>query len=398
MSKKLAILGGRPSFKNKIYVTRPVIPSLKELEPLLKDILESKWLTNDGPYVQQFEKQLREFLGAPYCSVYCNGTLALQLSIQALRLSGEVITTPFTFAATPHTLYWNNITPVFCDIDSGTYNLDTEQLESLISPKTTGIIPVHVFGNPCKVEQIEKIATYHGLKVIYDAAHAFGVEFDGKPIGNFGDASMFSFHATKIFNTLEGGATSCSEPNLHQRLRDLRNFGIKSEEEVVSPGINAKMNEIEAAFGILNLKKVRKSIQKRKMLFERYHSYLNKLPGLSFQQIHPKAYYNYSYLTVEINPEVFGLTRDELYVCMRKEGIMARKYFWPLCSNYPCYKALPTANKNLLPNANRLSERILSLPLYDDMTKKDVDDITKVFYLFHHNAEKIKISIPDIQN
>lgn len=282
MTKKLAILGGAPCFADKIYITRPVVPTMEELKPLLKDILKTKWLTNNGPYVQEFEKELGKFLGAPYCSVYCNGTLALQLSVQGLRLSGEVITTPFTFPATPHVLYLNNITPVFCDIELDTYNLDPEHIESLISPKTTGIMPIHTFGNPCDVENIEKIANYHRLKVFYDAAHAFGVEIYGKPIGNFSDASMFSFHATKIFNTLEGGAVICSDVNLYQRLRDLRNFGIRSEEEIISPGINTRMNELQAIFGFLNLKKIPHSIKKRKKLFERYRTHLSKLPGIHY--------------------------------------------------------------------------------------------------------------------
>lgn len=393
MSKKLAILGGKPSFKNEMFVTRPVVPTIEELEPLLKNILESRWLTNDGRYVQEFEKQLEKFLGVPYCSVHCNGTLALQLTIQALRLSGEVITTPFTFPATPHVLHWNNITPVFCDINPDTYNLDAEQLESLISPRTTGILPVHVFGNPCDVERIEKIATYHGLKVIYDAASAFGVGFKGKPIGNFGDASMFSFHATKIFNTLEGGAITCKDTHLDQRLRDFRNFGIRSEEEVVGPGINAKMNEIQAAFGILNLKKVNRRKQKRRELYKRYHGCLREVPGLRFQRISQGVSYNFSYMIIEIIPEAFGLTRDEVYMCMRQEGIMVRKYFWPLCSNYPCYKALPSANKDLLPHANRISERVLSLPIYEDMTDGDVDVITEVFFSLHHKSAEIKCTI-----
>lgn len=390
MTKKLVILGGMPAFDDKIFVTRPIVPTIEELEPLLKDILEKKWLTNDGPYVQEFERELGKYLGASYCSTFCNGTLALQLCVQGLRLSGEVITTPFTFPATPHVIYWNNITPVFCDIDPDTYNLDPQHIESLISPRTTGIMAVHIFGNPCDIEHIERIASYHGLKVIYDAASAFGVETHGKPIGNFGDASMFSFHATKLFNTLEGGAVTCTDINLYQRLRDLRNFGIRGEEEIISPGINAKMNELQAVFGLLNLKKVNNSIQKRKKLFEKYHAHLNKLPGLHFQKIRNVTYYNYSYLTVEIIPEDFGLTRDDVYICMRKEGIIVRKYFFPLCSNYPCYKALPSAKKELLPNANGLASRILCLPLYDEMEEEDIDKIMEVFSLLHYHAPEIK--------
>ncbi len=390
MSKKLAVLGGTPAFNNKIYVTRPVVPTVEELEPLLRDILKAKWLTNDGPYAQEFEKELERYLGVPYASIYCNGTLALQLCVQGLRLSGEVITTPFTFPATAHVLYWNNITPVFCDVDPDTYNMDPEYIESLISPQTTGILAVHVFGNPCDMGQIERIADYHGLKIIYDAAHAFGTKMNNKPIGNFGDASMFSFHATKTFNTLEGGAVTCSDGNLHQRLRDLRNFGIRSEEEVISPGINAKMNELQAAFGILNLKKVDNSIKKRKKLFDKYHFLLSKISGLKFQKITKGTHYNYSYLTIEILSEKFGLSRDDVYTCMREEGIMVRKYFYPLCSNYSCYSALPSAKKELLPDANRLASRILSLPLYDEMDNGDVEKVVEVLSLLHNHASEIR--------
>ncbi|GAB4545749.1 MAG: DegT/DnrJ/EryC1/StrS family aminotransferase [Thermodesulfovibrionia bacterium] len=390
MSKRLAILGGKPAFNNKIYITRPVTPTVNELKPFLEDVIKRRWLTNDGPYVQGFERMLREYLGAKYCSIFCNGTLALQLAIQALRLSGEVITTPFTFPATPHVLYWNNITPVFCDIDPKTYNIDPSNVESLISPRTTGILGVHVFGNPCNTKEIERIARYHGLKVIYDAAHAFGVKLNGKSIANIGDAVMFSFHATKLFNTMEGGAITCSDANLDQRLRDLRNFGIRGEEEVIGPGINAKMNEFQAIWGIINLKKVEGTIMKRKALFDRYHSNLKGITGIEFQKLNHGISYNYAYMTIKISPEEFGLTRDEVFACMRKEGIMVRKYFYPLCSNYPCYSALPSAKRELLPNANMVSSRILCLPLYEEMTKEDVDKITDIILMIHRHSKEIK--------
>lgn len=389
MSKKLAVLGGKPAFNN-IYITRPVTPTVNELKPFLMDIIKRKWLTNDGPYVQNFERGLKEYLGAKYCSIFCNGTLALQLAIQALRLSGEVITTPFTFPATPHVLYWNNITPVFCDIDPETYNIDPSQIESLISPRTTGILAVHVFGNPCNTKEIERIAHYHGLKVVYDAAHAFGVRLNGKSVANIGDAVMFSFHATKLFNTMEGGAITCPDANLDQRLRDLRNFGIRSEEEVISPGVNAKMNEFQAIWGIINLKKVEKTIRRRKTLFDRYHSNLKGIPGIQFQKLNHGISYNYAYMTIKIIPEEFGLTRDEVFICMRKEGIMVRKYFYPLCSNYPCYSSLPSAKRELLPNANMVSSRILCLPLYEDMREGDVDKITDILLMLHTHAKEVR--------
>lgn len=393
MKSNLAVFGGKPLFPKKIYLTRPVVPTIEELLPLIQDILSSRWLTNNGPHVQNFEEKLKKFLHVPYCSVFCNGTLALQLAIQAFRLSGEVITTPFTFPATTHVLYWNNITPVFCDIDPETYNIDTEKFESLISPKTTGILPVHVFGNPCKVKKIKKISAYHGLKVIYDAAHALGVEIDGKPIGNYGNASMFSFHATKIFNSLEGGAVTCQDANFYQRLKDLQNFGIRGEEEVIAPGINAKMNEIQAAFGILNLEKVPNTIKKRHLLFEKYISKLKNIPGIIFQKIYPRTKYNYAYMPIQIIPDEFGLTRDQVYMCMRKEGIMVRKYFFPLTSNYSFYKALPSADRKLLPNANLISKRILCLSIYEDLSDEDIDTITDLLFTLHTNASVIKNKI-----
>jgi len=390
MAKKPAILGGKPAFNNKIYVTRPVVPTMDELSPFLSDLLQRKWLTNDGPYVQRFEKELATYLETPYCSTFCNGTLGLQLAIQALKLSGEVITTPFTFPATPHVLYWNHITPVFCDIDPETYNIDISHIESLISPRTTGILAVHVFGNPCNTEEIDRIARHHGLKVIYDAAHAFGVRLNGKSIAGYGDASMFSFHATKIFNTLEGGAVTCTDQHLYQRLRDLKNFGIRGEEEVIDVGINAKMNELQAIFGLINLKKIEKNIKKREMLFNRYVTVLRKIPGIKFQKITEKTSYNYAYLVIEILHEEFGLTRDEVYLCLRTEGIVVRKYFYPLCSNYPCYRGLPSAKRELLPNANTVSARVLSLPLYCEMEEKDVDRVVETILSIHHYAEDIK--------
>jgi|Deesub1362A_J573_1020465.scaffolds.fasta_scaffold00252_25 dTDP-4-amino-4,6-dideoxygalactose transaminase len=390
MARKPAVLGGKPAFNNKIYITRPVVPTMNELRPFLSDLLRRKWLTNDGPYIQRFERELRAYLEAPYCATFCNGTLALQLTIQGMKLSGEVITTPFTFPATPHVLYWNNITPVFCDIDPETYNIDHRHIESLISPRTSGILAVHIFGNPCNTEELEKIARSHGLKVIYDAAHAFGVRLNGKSIASYGDASMFSFHATKIFNTMEGGAVACSDGHLYQKLRDLRNFGIRGEEEIVDTGINAKMNELQAIFGLINLKKIDETIKKRKNLFTRYLMNLRKIPGIKFQKITDKTSYNYAYLVIEILHEEFGLTRDETFICLREEGIIVRKYFYPLCSDYPCYRGLPSAKRELLPNANMVSSRVLSLPLYCEMKEKDVDRIVEVIFSIHYHAGKIK--------
>lgn len=383
-------MGGKPLFTEEVFVSRPVVPSLKELTPLLDEVLKSRWLTNDGKFLIKFENKLKEFIKASYCSVHCNGTLALQLAVRALRVTGEVITTPFSFPATTHVLSWNNITPVFCDIDSETYNIDSEKFESLITSNTTAILPVHIFGNPCDVEKIEKFASNHGIKVIYDAAHAFGVELNGIPIGNYGDISMFSFHATKLFNTLEGGALVCKDGYLHQRLKDLRNFGIRSEEEIIAPGVNAKMNEVQAIFGILNLEKVFETIQKRKLIYERYRECLKDLPGIKFQKILPGTKYNYAYMLVEIDKDEFGLTRDQVYTCFRKENAMVRKYFYPLISNYPCYNALPSSDKKSLPNANRISNKILCLPLYSDLKNEEIDKIIHIFLMIYKKNTEIK--------
>lgn len=395
MKRQIALLGGVPACHEPLYVSRPLVPTMAELEPLLMEILRSKWLTNDGQFVRKLETQLKLFLQTPHCPVFCNGTLALQLGIQGLRLAGEVITTPFTFAATPHVLYWNHITPVFCDVDPETYNMDPNRLEALISPQTTGILPVHVFGNPCDVERIQSIGAYHGLRVIYDAAHAFGVEYNGRSIASYGDAVMFSFHATKTFNTLEGGAVACGDENLSRRLEDLRNFGIRGENSVVAPGINAKMNEFQAAFGLVLLDKVRKSIMHRCQLFERYRRALDSTPGFRFQKIRPKTDYNYQYMSLEIVADEYGLDRDELYQCLRAENIVARKYFWPLCSNLPCYHALPSASPSLLPNANRLAGRIINLPLHNEMNESDVDRVVEIVAGLPSQAAAIRRALKD---
>lgn len=389
--RQLAMLGAKPRVPEKIYVTKPVIPEEKEFLPYLRKIFKTRWLTNEGNFVKEFESTLRGFFKMKYCPVFCNGTMALDLASRVLGLKGEVITTPFTFAATPHVLSWNNIKPVFCDIDPDTYNINPEAIESLVTSKTSAILPVHVFGNPCAVDKIDKIAKEKGLKVLYDAAHAFGVSINGKSIASYGNASIFSFHATKLFNTLEGGAVACDNIDIDRRLRDMRNFGIRSEEEVVSPGINAKMNEIQAVFGLLNIKKLAKGIEKRKVIYNRYITSLGSIPGLRFQKIVTAGTeYNYAYFTIQVIDEDFGLNRDEVYLAMRKEGIMARKYFWPLCSNYSCYRGLESSKKELLPKANLVSGRIISLPLFEELSYEEQDRIIETILLLQKNADKVR--------
>lgn len=388
--RKPAILGWPPAFKEPVYVSRPLIPDRKELFSEYEKILLSKWLTNNGKYHQKFEKELTKFLEVDNCIVFCNGTIALQVAIKGLGLEGEVITTPFTFPATIHVLYLNNITPVFCDINPHTYNLDATKIESVITPKSSGILPVHIFGNPCDVNLINKIANKHGLKIIYDSAHAFGVRYNGKPIGTFGDGSMFSFHATKSFNTLEGGAITSSNVSFINRLFFLRNFGIVDEEHVIEPGINGKMNEFQAAFGLLNLKNVPKEINKRRILTEIYSSNLERKEGLSFQFFEHSVERNYQYFTIKIDTGKFGLSRDELHLILRRENIITRKYFYPLCSNYSCYNTLPSALKECLPEANRLSESILCLPLYGELKAEEALKIVECIESAQSYANAIK--------
>jgi dTDP-4-amino-4,6-dideoxygalactose transaminase len=362
-------------FEKPIFITRPPLPDREEVYRKIDEIWDSQWLTNLGQQHQDFEKELEKFLGVPNISIFCNGTLALQLACQALRLSGEVITTPFTFAATPHVLYWNRITPVFSDIDPHTFNLDPNRIERMISPNTTAILPVHVFGYPCDIIRIQEIADRYGLRVIYDAAHSFGVEINEEKIGNFGDISMFSFHATKIFHTIEGGALTYRDKALNERLAFAKNFGFKDEENIVVPGINAKMNELQAAIGLLMLKVVSKEMEKRKKLTLVYRERLKSIPGINFKDDLPNVKHNYYNFVVTIDEDVFGICRDDLCENLKKYNIFTRKYFYPLCSQFQCYKHYPSSSPKNLPVAESISKNVLSLPLYGDLR---VDEIHKI--------------------
>jgi dTDP-4-amino-4,6-dideoxygalactose transaminase len=362
-------------FDKPIYISRPLLPNLDEFTERLKEIWDSKWLANSGPQHVAFEKELSDKLKVPFTSLFNNGTIALIIACQSLRLSGEVITTPFTFPATVHTLIWNNIRPVFCDIDPITMNIDVSKLESLITPQTTAILGVHLFGQPCNVSQIQGIADRYGLKVLYDAAHVFGVELCGQGIGNFGDVSMISFHATKIFHTAEGGALMMKDKVLKERVDYLKNFGIKNEEEVVMPGINGKMSELHAALGLVNLKYVDEEVQKRKRLYEVYVQGLMGLEGIDFNVPEANVKSNYQYFVIRIDPVSFGKTRDEVHELFEQFNVFTRKYFYPLCSNYPCYRSLPSASPSLLPVANKVANQVLCLPLYGGL---DTEDVTKI--------------------
>jgi len=377
-------------FDKPVYITKPVLPDLDKFTSMIKPIFDSGILTNSGPFSLQLESRLREYLGVQDCALFCNGTTALQLAISSYRLSGEIITTPFTFPATIHVIAWNQITPVFCDIDPESYNIDASQIEQLITTKTTAILPVHAYGVPCDVRAIERIAQRHGLKVIYDAAPAFGVKYGGVPVGNYGDTSMFSFHATKLFTTFEGGALTSSDKYFMERVRLLRNFGIAGETEIISMGINGKINEIQCVFGLSILERVQEEIARRKKLYGLYLDRLGKMPGIYFQKIDPEAEVNYQYIPIRIDEKEFGLNRDELAQVLRMENIIARKYYFPLCSEYPIYKALPFSDRGRLPVADRVSRSVVCLPLFGELGLDNVDKVITVIEIAHKSRARIK--------
>jgi dTDP-4-amino-4,6-dideoxygalactose transaminase len=350
------------------------MPPFEEYIEEIKDLWDTHWLTNMGAKHKQLEAGLAQYLNTPNVTLFTNGHLALECAIAALNLSGEVITTPFTFASTTHAIVRNGLVPVFCDINSDDYTLDTDKLEELITEKTSAIIPVHVFGNICNVNAIERIASKYNLKVIYDAAHAFGVTADGEGVANFGDASMFSFHATKVFNTIEGGAITFGNPELRKTLNDLKNFGITGPESVEYVGGNAKMNEFQAAMGICNLRHVDDEIMKRKVVVERYRENLSGINGIKLAKPQTGVKSNYSYFPVVFDD--YGLDRDEVYEVLKEHNIIARKYFYPLTTSFDCYKG--RYNTEDTPVAKYIADRVLTLPLYADLAIKDVDRICEI--------------------
>jgi dTDP-4-amino-4,6-dideoxygalactose transaminase len=343
------------NIKKNIYVTQPTMPPLEEFTELLKQIWDNKILTNGGPFHQELEKALADYLGVKYISLFSNGTLALVTALQALRITGEVITTPFSFVATTHSLWWNNIKPIFADIDADYNNLDPEKIEAAITPNTTAILPVHVHGNPCNVDRIQKIADTYNLKVIYDAAHAFAVKINGNSILNYGDLSVLSFHATKVFNTFEGGAIICHDEKMKKHIDDLKNFGFRGETIVVAPGINAKMSEVQAAFGLLNLKYIDTSISHRKEITNYYRENLKNIQGIRLLNDIVNVSHNYSYFPVFVNETEYGMLRDDLYELLKRQNIFSRRYFYPLISEFSTYKGLPSSKKENLPVATRVA-------------------------------------------
>jgi len=337
-----------------IYVAQPSLPPLDEFSLFLEQIWESKWLTNQGPFHEIFEKELADYLGVKYISLFANGTLALITALQALGISGDAITTPFSFVATTHSLIWNKINPIFVDIEQDYLTLDPTKIEAAITPNSSVILPVHVYGNPCKIAAIQNIANKHGLKVIYDAAHAFGVKLDGKSILLNGDLSILSFHATKVFSTIEGGAIVCHDEKMKHHIDNLRNFGFQDETVVEEPGINAKMNEIQSAFGLLQLKYVDEYIKKRRIIVNTYTELLKGLSGLRVLRDMKNVNHNFSYFPILVDEDRYGLSRDELYFKLRENEIFGRRYFYPLISNFPMYSDLPSASINNLPIAKNI--------------------------------------------
>ncbi len=367
---------------NQITVTSPLLPPLDEFVSYLQQIWDSKWITNNGSFHRQLEQALTDYLGVDYLSLFTNGTLPLITALQALRITGEVITTPYSFVATTHALWWNGIKPVFVDVDPLTGNLDPDKIEAAITPHTTAIMPVHVYGQPCDTERIKQIADTYGLKVIYDAAHAFGVRVHGESILRAGDMSTLSFHATKVYNTIEGGAMIMPNAETKRRIDDLKNFGFHDEVTVVAPGINSKMDEMRAAYGLLNLRYVDAAIAARKEVACRYVRALQGVPGITLfecekQLLLPEQDYewNCSYFPILVDAEQYGMSRDDLYAKMRAQNVLGRRYFYPLISEFSTYRGLPSAAKENLPNAHRLASQVICLPMHHGLTEEDVQRV-----------------------
>lgn len=363
----------------QITVTSPLLPDLDEFHSMLKEIWASKWITNNGQFHKQLEKELAEYLKVPYVSLFTNGTLPLITALQAFRITGEVITTPYSFVATTHSLWWNGIKPVFVDIDPDYCGIDPEKIESAITPKTTAIMPVHCYGRPCDTVAIQEIADKYGLKVIYDAAHAFGVEQDGKSILNAGDVSTLSFHATKVYNTVEGGAMVMKDEQTKKRIDYLKNFGFANEVTVVAPGINSKMDEIRAAYGLINLRLVDSAISARRNVACRYRDALRDVEGITFFEEIPGVRSNYSYFPIFIDADKFGRSRDDLYSSMKESGVLGRRYFYPLISDFSTYRGLPSATRDNLPNAYRIADSVLCLPMHHALNEDDINRVLKFF-------------------
>lgn len=362
-----------------ITVTSPLLPNLDDFTAELKKIWDSKWITNNGSFHKELEKALAEYLKVPYVSLFTNGTLPLMTALQALRITGEVITTPYSFVATTHSIWWNGCKPVFVDIDPATGDMDPNKIEAAITPRTTAIMPVHVYGKPCDTKAIQDIADKYGLKVIYDAAHAFGVEVNGEGLLNAGDMSTLSFHATKVYNTIEGGALVMHDEKTKKRIDYLKNFGIADEVTVVGPGINSKMDEIRSAYGLLNLKQVDAAIEARHQVAIKYREALRPVEGISFFDDMPGVKHNYSYFPIFIDEKAFGMSRDALYTKMRAANVLGRRYFYPLISEFSTYRGLESARPENLPNAHKMANSVLCLPMHHALSGEDLERVLSFF-------------------
>ena len=358
--------------KDIITVTSPLLPNLDDFYTELKKIWDSKWITNNGTFHKQLENALAEYLGVPYVSLFTNGTLPLITALQALRITGEVITTPYSFVATTHALWWNGIKPVFIDIDPATGNIDPDKIEAAITPRTTAIMPVHVYGKPCDTSRIQEIANKYGLKVIYDAAHAFGVKVNGESILNAGDMSTLSFHATKVYNTIEGGAMVMHDERTKQRIDYLKNFGFENETTIMGPGINSKMDEVRAAYGLLTLKQVDDAIEARHQVAIAYRKALRDVEGITFFDDMPGVRHNYSYFPIFVDANKYGMTRDDLYFKMKAANVLGRRYFYPLISEFSTYRGLESAKPENLPQAHNMANSVICLPMHHALTEENI--------------------------
>lgn len=371
------------SNKKQITVTSPLLPPLEEFIPYLHKIWDSKWITNMGQFHQQLEEALCDYLGVKYISIFTNGTLPLITALQALEIKGEVITTPYSFVATTHSLWWNGIKPVFVDIDPITCNINPNKIEAAITPQTTAIMPVHVYGTPCDMDAIQAIADKHGLKIIYDAAHAFGVKQNGKSVLTAGDMSTLSFHATKVYNTIEGGALVCNDAETKKRIDYLKNFGFEDETTVVGPGINGKIDEVRSAYGLLNLKQVDNAIEIRKNIVQQYRNALKNIPGISFMNDIEGVRHNYAYFPIFVDAEKYGMTRDELYFKMKAKNILGRRYFYPLISTFSTYKDLESSRPENLPVSVKMADSVICLPIHTELTDEDVKRVVEAIELLN---------------
>lgn len=362
----------------QITVTSPLLPDLQEFNALLQQIWDKKWITNNGDFHKQLEKELAEYLGVPYLSLFTNGTLPLITALQAMRITGEVITTPYSFVATTHSLWWNGIKPVFVDIDPKTGNLNPDKIEAAITPKTTAILPVHVYGTPCDTKRIQEIADTYGLRVLYDAAHAFGVKVDGESVLKAGDMSTLSFHATKVYNTIEGGALVVQDEQTKKRIDYLKNFGFANEVTVVGPGINSKMDEVRAAYGLLNLKHVDQCIEARGRADAFYREALKGVPGISMLEPTPHTRHNFSYFPIFVDEKLYGMSRDALYFKMKEHDVLGRRYFYPLISEFSTYRGLESANPENLPVAHRFANTVICLPMHHALSTEDLNRVVEL--------------------